>query len=160
MNDAARSGRSNSITDEETAWITNFTCTKPNDLGRAQELWTYRTLQQYIQSCCKESGYPGLKNISHATIRAILESNKIKSNKINYYPEWKEPEFEYKMHDVLLVYKQLEMCFNKERNLIIDMEEPKTVTVSYDEKSGIQALKNIAPVLPPTQKHGAVGRDY
>lgn len=160
MNDAARSGKPNSITDEEKAWITNIACTKPNDLGRAQELWTYRTLQQYIQSCCVEAGYPGLKRISHATVRSILEGNEIKPNKISYYLERKDPEFESKMHDVLLVYKQIEMCFDQEGNLVIDMEEPKTVTVSYDEKPGIQALKNIAPDLPPTQAHGTVGRDY
>ena len=123
MNDAARSGKPNSITNEEKAWITNIACTKPNDLGRAQELWTYRTLQQYIQSCCVEAGYPELKSISH-------------------------------------VYKQVGMCFDKEGNLVINMEEPKTVTVSYDEKPGIQALKNIAPDLPPAQTHGTVGRDY
>lgn len=160
MNDAARSGKPNSITDEEKIWITSIACTKPKDLGRAQELWTYRTLQQYIQACCAEAGYPGLKNISHSTVRSILEGNEIKPNKISYYLERKDPDFETKMHDVLLVYKQIEMCFDEEGNLVIDMEEPKTVTVSYDEKPGIQALKNIASDLPPTQEHGTVGRDY
>ncbi|MDE7222303.1 MAG: helix-turn-helix domain-containing protein [Acetatifactor sp.] len=79
MNDAARSGKPDSITDEEKVWITNIACTKPNNLGRAQELWTYRTLQQYIQSCCEEAGYLGLKRISHATVCSILEGNGIKS---------------------------------------------------------------------------------
>lgn len=160
MNDSARSGKPNIITDEEKAWITDIACTKPKDLGRAQELWTYRTLQQHIRSCCEGAGYPGLKSISHATVRAILEGNEIKPNKIRYYLERKDPEFDSKMHDVLLVYKQIEMCFDKDGNLVIDMDEPKTVTISYDEKPGIQALKNIAPDLPPTQGHGTVGRDY
>ena len=62
------------------------------------------------------------------------------------------------MREVLVVYKQVEMCFDDEGRLTIDM--PKTVTLSYDEKPGIQALKNIAPDLPPTQKHGTVSRDY
>jgi len=160
LNDSARSGRPNRICDDEKAWITNIACTKPKDIGYGEELWTYRTLQQYIQSCCVEAGYPELKSISHATVRSILEGNEIKPNKISYYLERKDPEFETKMHDVLLVYKQVEMCFDKEGNLVINMEEPKTVTVSYDEKPGIQALKNIAPDLPPTQTHGTVGRDY
>ena len=159
MKDAARSGKPNSITDEEKIWITNIAYTKPKELGRAQELWTYRTLQQYIQACCAEAGYPGLKSISHATVRSILESNEIKLNKISYYLERKNPEFETKMHDVLLVYKQIVMCFDKEGKLVIDMEEPKTVTVSYDEKPRIQALKNIAPDLPPLA-HGTSGWDY
>lgn len=160
MNDSARSGKPNVITDEEKAWITDIACTKPKDLGRAQELWTYRTLQQHIQSCCEGAGYSGLKSISHATVRAILEGNEIKPNKIRYYLERKDPEFDSKMHDVLLVYKQIEMCFDKDGSLAIDMDEPKTVTISYDEKPGIQAIKNTAPDLPPTQGHGTVGRDY
>jgi len=160
MNDSARSGKPNVITDEEKAWITNIACTKPKDLDMAQELWTYRILQQYIQTNCENANYIGLKRISHATVRSILEGNEIKPNKIRYYLERKDPEFETKMHEVLLVYKQVEMCFDENRNLIIDMKEPKTVTVSYDEKPGIQALKNTAPDLPPTGEHGTVGRDY
>ncbi len=160
MNDAARSGKPNVITDEEKAWITSIACTKPKELGMAQELWTYRTLQQYVRSKCENVGYPGLKHVSHATIRSILESNEIKPNKIRYYLERKDPEFSAKMHDVLLVYKQVEMCFDDNGKLIIDMHEPKTVTVSYDEKPGIQALKNIAPDLPPTKEHRTIGRDY
>ena len=160
MNDAARSGKPNVITDEEKAWITSIACTKPKELGMAQELWTYRTLQQYVRSKCENVGYPGLKQVSHATIRSILESNEIKPNKIRYYLERKDPEFSAKMHDVLLVYKQVEMCFDDNGKLIIDMHEPKTVTVSYDEKPGIQALKNIAPDLPPTKEHRTIGRDY
>ena len=64
------------------------------------------------------------------------------------------------MHDVLVVCKQIEMCFDEEGRLTIDMDAPKTVTLSYDEKPGIQALKNIAQDLPSTEEHGTVGRDY
>ena len=42
MNDSARSDKPNVITDEEKGWITNITCTKPAELGRVQELWTYK----------------------------------------------------------------------------------------------------------------------
>jgi len=160
MNDSVRPGKPNVITDEEKAWITNIACTKPKELGMAQELWTYRTFQQYIQNNCGNANYPGLKGISHATVRSILENNEIKPNKIRYYLERKDPEFETRMHDMLLVYKQVGMCFDENGNLIIDMKEPKTVTVSYDENPGIRALKNIAPDLPPTKEHGTVARDY
>ncbi len=160
MNDSARSGRPGTITDEEKAWITSIACTKPKELGMAQELWTYRTLQRYVHNNCTEAGYPALGGISHSAIRSILEGNALRPNKITYYLERKDPEFENKMHDVLMVYKQVELCFDKEGNLIINMDEPKTVTVSYDEKPGIQALKNIAPDLAPVKGHGTVGRDY
>lgn len=160
LNDASRSGKPNTISDEEKFWVTSIACIKPNELGYAQELWTYRKLRDHIRTNCEDAGYPGLAKISANTIYSILASNEIKPNKINYYLVRKDPDFEAKMHDVLVVYKQVEMCFDEEGSLTIDMDAPKTVTLSYDEKPGIQALKNIAQDLPPTQKHGTVGRDY
>lgn len=38
LNDSARRGRPNSIRDDEKAWITNIVCTKPKDIGYAEEL--------------------------------------------------------------------------------------------------------------------------
>ena len=160
INDSARTGKPNRITDDEKAWITNLACTKPKELGYAAELWTYRALRNHVQKNCVNAGYPELENISHNTVRTILESNEIKPNKITYYLEKKDPDFESKMHDVLLVYKQVEMCFDQNGNLMIPMEEPKTITVSYDENPGIQALENIAPDLAPKKGHGKVARDY
>ncbi len=160
INDPARSGKPGSISDEEKAWITNIACTKPKDNGLAEELWTYRSLQKYIRTQCGDAGYQGLSKISHNTVRMILESNGIKPNKMAYYLERKDPDFESKMHDVLVVYKQVSLCFDENGNVTIPMDEPKTVTVSYDEKPGIQALKNIAPDLPPKPGHGMVARDY
>ena len=160
LSDSDRSGKPNLITDEEKAYITSIACTKPKDLGQAAELWTFRLLRDYIREHCKDAGYPGLAKIAHTTVRSILESNEIKPNKMNYYLVKKDPEFQSKMHDVLVIYKQIEMCFDEDGNICIDMDEPKTVTISYDEKPGIQALKNIAPDLPPTKEHGTIGRDY
>lgn len=160
LNDAAKTGKPNAISDDEKAWVTNIACTKPKDIGYGEELWTYRALQKHIQKTCMDAGYPGLSKISHNTVRMILESNAIKPNKITYYLERKDPDFESKMHDVLVVYKQVSLCFDEAGNLIIPMDEPKTVTVSYDEKPGIQALQNIAPDLPPSAEHGMVSRDY
>ena len=160
INDSARTGKPGTISDDEKAWITSIACTKPKDLGYAQELWTYRKLRDHVRGACESAGFPGLKQISHNTVRMILERNSIKPNKITYYLEKKDSEFEAKMHDVLVVYKQVSMCFDSNGNLTIPMDQPKTVTVSYDEKPGIQALQNIAPDLPPTEKHGRVARDY
>ena len=160
INDSARTGKPGTISDDEKAWITSIACTKPKDLGYAQELWTYRKLRDHVRGACESAGFPGLKQISHNTVRMILEHNSIKPNKITYYLEKKDSEFEAKMHDVLVVYKQVSMCFDSNGNLTIPMDQPKTVTVSYDEKPGIQALQNIAPDLPPTGKHSRAARDY
>ena len=74
----------------------------------------------------------------------------IKPFKIKYYLERKDPDFENKMHDVLLVYKQVEMQFDDNGNIIIPDNGHLTHTISYDEKPGIQAISNTAPDLRPT----------
>lgn len=56
------------------------------------------------------------------------------------------------MNDVLIVYKQIEIQF--ETN-----ETNGTVTISYDEKPGIQAIANTAEDLLPNREHGFIGRD-
>ena len=84
----------------------------------------------------------------------------IKPFKIKYYLERKDPDFENKMHDVLLVYKQVEMQFDDEGNIIIPDGGHLTHTVSYDEKPGIQAIANKYPDYDPTLENGFVRRDY
>lgn len=39
------------------------------------------------------------------------------------------------------------------------MEGPKTITVSYDEKPGVQAIACTAPDQLPTSEHGFIARD-
>ncbi len=112
---------------------------KPKDIGYAEELWTYRSLQKHIREHCADAGYPGLSQISLNTVRTILKNNNIKLNKITYYLERRDPDFESKMHEVLVLYKQVSLCFDAEGHLIIPMNEPKIVTVSYNKKPSTQA---------------------
>ncbi len=47
------------------------------------------------------------------------------------------------------------------QNTSISKESPKTITVSVDEKPGVQAIGNTVPDLAPQPgKHPRVGRDY
>lgn len=46
------------------------------------------------------------------------------------------------MHDVLLVYKQVEMQLDDNGSIIIPDNGHLTHTISYDEKTGIQAVAN------------------
>jgi transposase len=152
LRDDAGRGRKAIISDEDKTYIRNLACQKPSELGYAQELWTVRSLQNHIRKTCVEAGYPSLVSIVPSTVNKILNDVAIKPHKIRYYLEKRDPEFEKKMNDVLLVYKQIEIQF--ETN-----EETGTITISYDEKPGIQAIGNVADDLPPTMKHGFVGRD-
>ena len=64
------------------------------------------------------------------------------------------------MHQVLLVYKQIEMLFDENGELYIPAGEQDVHTVSYDEKPGIQAIATTSPDLPPTKENGTIKRDY
>lgn len=157
-------GRKAEITDEEKAWIKNIACKKPKDLGFAAELWTYRILTQYINQNAEAAGYPRLSTVRSNTINQILLSSDIKPYKIRYYCEKRDPDFEEKMHNVLVVYKQLEFCFDEDGSdndgTLQEPDGRKTHVLSYDEKPGIQATAVTGEDLNPTEGNGYVARDY
>ena len=157
--DDQRTGRPVEITDDAVAWIINIACQRPADLGYSQELWTLKNLHQHIQSHAKEAGYERLATITKPMVQKILQRSEIKPFKVRYYCEKRDPDFETKMHDVLVVYKQLSMQFDENGNLIIPEDEPMVHTVSCDEKPGIQALSTTSDDLRPTEENGCVYRD-
>ena len=63
-------------------------------------------------------------------VQKILQRSDIKPFKIKYYCEKRDPDFEAKMHEVLVVYQQIEMQFDEDGNLIIPQDEPMIHTVS------------------------------
>lgn len=158
--DKQRSGRPVEITDDAVAWIIDVACQRPADLGYSQELWTLKNLHQHIQSHAEEAGFPRLKTITKPMVQKILKRNAIKPFKIKYYCEKRDPEFETKMHDVLVVYKQVSMQFDADGNIIIPDDGPMVHTVSCDEKPGIQAIATTSDDLRPTKENGEVMRDY
>ena len=157
--DDKRKGRPVEITDDAIAWIISIACQRPADLGYAQELWTLNALHKHIQKHAEEAGYPRLTTITKPYIQKFLKEQDIKPFKIRYYCEKRDPDFESKMHEVLLVYKQIEMQFDENGTLIVPDDYKLTITVSYDEKPGIQAISNTAPDLRPTTENGEVYRD-
>ena len=83
---------------------------------------------------------------------------------MTYYCEKRDPDFDNKMHDVLVIYKQLELRFDED-GVFVPFPEGETVvhTLSYDEKPGIQAIATTCPDKPPvpdTEKISTVVRDY
>ena len=114
--DDDRSGRPIEITDDAKAWIISIACQKPCELGYAAELWTLAALHKHIQSFADDAGFPRLKTVTRPWLQKYLKKMDIKPFKIKYYLERKDPDFENKMHNVLLVYKQVEMQFDKNGN--------------------------------------------
>lgn len=159
LSDNSRPGRPATISDEAKMWVRNIACQKPNAYGYPQELWTLEKLRKHIRRTCEESGYLELKDIAKSKVWEILNAANIKPHRIRYYLENRDPDFETKMHDILLVYKQVELMFDENGNLVWPDAETKTITLSYDEKPGVQAIANVADDLLPTERHGFVGRD-
>lgn len=157
--DAPGRGRNAEITDEEKAWIINIACQKPIDFGYAAETWTYAKLTSHINKTAEAAGYTRLSTIHKSTVNTILDEADIKPHKITYYCENRDPDFDSKMHNVLLVYKQLEMQFDESGKLIISEDTPIHV-LSYDEKQGIQAIATTSDDLMPDEKHSTINRDY
>lgn len=158
--DAKRSGRPAEVSDDAKAWIINLACQRPADLGYSQELWTLAKLHKHIQQHAQQAGFPRLTTITKAYVQKLLQDNQIKPFKIKYYCEKRDPDFESKMHEVLVVYKQVEMQFDENGNIIVPDDYKLTITVSYDEKPGIQAIVNTSKDLRPTGDNGEVYRDY
>lgn len=158
--DAPGRGRNAEITDDEKAWIISVACQKPTAFGHSAETWTYAKLTEHINKTAESAGHTRLSTISKTSVKNILDAANIKPHRIQYYCENRDPDFDAKMHQVLLVYKQIEMLFDENGELFIPAGEQDIHTVSYDEKPGIQAIATTSPDLPPTAKNGTIKGDY
>lgn len=162
LKDLSGRGVNAEISNEDKAWVINLACSSPQDYGYANELWTYSLLSKHIKESCEAKGYPKLKNAGKSLVHGILDKEGIKPHKVTYYLERRDERFEEKMAQVLSVYKEVQLINMSEAEQGIASElTRKHTTVSYDEKPGIQAIKNIAAqLLPVPGRYKTVGRDY
>jgi transposase len=145
------------ITPEAKAWVVHLACAKPKELGYASELWTRQALANHVRGHASAAGHPSLAMAAKATVQRILAQQHLQPHKVKYYLERRDPEFEVKMKEVLMVYQEV-MLQNQAASTA---GTPPVITVSIDEKPGVQALENTAPDLPPVpQKHSTAGRDH
>jgi transposase len=142
------------ITEEAKAWVINLACSKPTEHGYAAEMWTRSALANHVRKHAEEAGHECLQKAAKATIQRILEGHPLRPHKIAYYLEKRDPEFDRKMAEVLCIYKEV--------NLQTETAEGQSiVTVSVDEKPGVQAIQNIAPdLMPEPGKRSRIMRDY
>ena len=139
LEDRPGRGRKPEITAEARAWIMAVACTKPVDLGYPEELWATRTLALHARP-----------------------------HKIEYYLERRGPEFDTKMAQILMVYREVQVLQEKlQAGDKAETDEGQLMAVlSLDEKPGIQAIGKeethaFLPDLPPVPgKHPANSRDY
>jgi transposase len=141
------------------AWVVHLACSKPKDLGYAAELWTRKSLAGHVRRHAREAGFPELARAVKATVQRILEDPQVKPHKVTYYLERRDPDFESKMREVLMVYQ--EVMVQNQAGAAVPEVLPTVITVSIDEKPGVQAIENTAPDLPPVPgKHPTVARDH
>jgi len=146
------------ITEAAKAWVISVACIKPKDLGLAAELWTLSALARHIAVHAEAAGFPRLARAGKSTVWRILNEHQLKPHKITYYLEKRDPDFDRKMHEVLMVYQDVSLAAAGE----LQAEGPHPVyTISVDEKPGVQALGLTAPILPPVPGQApTVSRDY
>lgn len=146
------------ITEAAKAWVVHLACSKPREYGYAAELWTRRSLALHVRRQAVAAGHPSLARAAKATIQRILAQQPLHPDKVTYYLERRDPAFEAKMREVLLVYQEVML-----QNQAGGASEvwPPVITVSVDEKPGLQALANTAPDLPPVPgRHSTLARDH
>uniref|UniRef100_UPI0025A6295D transposase n=1 Tax=Enterocloster clostridioformis TaxID=1531 RepID=UPI0025A6295D len=129
----------------------------PSAFGLPAELWYPLSLTRYINSVAEQEGYPRMATASEFSIRKILRKAMLNPHKVTYYCEKRDPDFEKKMHDVLVIYKQVELRFDENGSLIpFAGDEEPVHTLSYDEKPGIQAIATTSgdalPLVSNTHK--------
>ena len=145
------------ITEEAKAWVVNLACKKPTDYGYAAEMWTRRALAEHARKYGPAAGHDCLKKAAKATIQRILDEHPVRPHKMAYYLERRDPEFEKKMEDVLCVYREVAL----QNEAAQPGDVPSIMTVSIDEKPGVQAIKSVAPdIMPEPGKQSRILRDY
>jgi transposase/DNA-binding NarL/FixJ family response regulator len=144
------------ITEEAKAWVVHLACSKPKDHGYAAELWTRSLLAKHVRQNAAGAGHPSLAKAVKATVHRILSAQDLHPERVRYYLEKRDPEFEAKMKVVLLVYQEIALQNEAQSGGTL-----RIITVSADEKPGLQALANTAPDLPPVAgHHPTVARDH
>ena len=138
------------LTEEAKAWVVHLACSKPKEYGYAAEIWSRQALARYVRQHAVDQGHPSLARASKATVQRILTDQSLRPHKVTYYLERRDPDFESKMREVLLVYQEVAL-----QNELLAGAAPiyNVITVSVDEKPGVQAIRNTCPDLPPVPSH-------
>ncbi|MEO6320854.1 MAG: IS630 family transposase, partial [Polaromonas sp.] len=139
-------------------WVVSIACAKPKDHGLAAELWSISGLAKFVCEHAQTAGFPRLAKAGKSTVWRILDECDIKPHKIRYYLEKRDPEFDRKMQEVLMVYRDVSLT---REGAVHDARPQPIYCVSVDEKPGIQAIGLSAPDLPPVEgKASTFSRDY
>ena len=136
LKDTYHSPKKPVITDSAKAWVVHLACSKPKDLGYAAEVWTRQSLAKHARDHAVEAGHPSLSRAGKATVQRILAEQPLQPQKVKYYMERRDPAFEAKMKEVLLVYQEVSL----QNQGLQQTDTGKVITVSVDEKPACKPL--------------------
>lgn len=143
-------GAAPKITEAAKTWALSLACQKPKELGYAAEVWSRSALAAHLRQHAQSAGHPSLARASKATVQRLLREHALQPQKVAYYLERCDPEFDRKMAEVVAIYTE------------VAADPPSDiVTLSVDEKPGVQAIANTAPDRPPVPgRHRTHARDH
>ncbi len=146
LDDRPRPGKEPTITAEAKAWLVSLACRKAKELGYPHELWTTRLLARHAREHGPAAGHACFAKLVQGTVCKILDRHAVKPHKVRYYLERRDPDFDEKMAQVLCVYREVEIL---KQAAAAQTPTEAVAIVSYDEKTGMQAIATTAPDLPP-----------
>ena len=153
IRDTQHKPREAEITDDAKAWVVNLACSKPKDLGYAAELWTRSALARHVRQVAVESGFPALAKAGKATVQRILTAQTLQPHKVKYYLEKRDPEFDRKMKDVLLVYREVALrneALAKGEEPLTDLRFHSASSFGGNRLTGLNLSKRIAKIALTT----------
>ena len=140
LDDLARSGRPSKISSLERHQVVAAACKSPREFGVSREVWSHESLRDAVV----ETGL--VREISTATVHAILDEAEIKPHRVKSWCHSTDPEFQSKMRAIVRLYSR------RPRG------EP---VLCIDEKTGMQALSRSRDLrLPEPDRAGRFEFEY
>jgi transposase len=140
LNDRKRSGRGIKILLEDQNRVCKLLCEKPSDHELVGDRWTLKRASNYLRQC-NQPFKNSLENVSPSYICKLCKKRNIVPHKIRSYLTSNDPQFKEKAHKIASIYQEIR-----------DGNTRNKVTISVDEKTSIQALKNIHKEIMPLEK--------
>ena len=127
LRDERRSGRPAQITSLERHQVIAAACSDPSAYGLERSVWSHESLADALE----DSGQ--VRSISSTTVGRILAEAEIKPHRVKTWCHSSDPEYQSKMEAIVALYVS---------------PPPHEPVLSIDEKSGIQVLSRLRPMVP------------
>ncbi len=157
--DAPGCGRKAEFTDDERAWMVDLAAGGPSASAMPPHL-EVRAAHVAHSRGRWSVGHTRWPNQHESTVHRILDEAEVKPFRIRHRCERRDPDFDEKTRNVLLVHEQLSMQFHEDGNLVLQDGGDAVHVLSYDEMPGIQAVVTTLYDLMADAGHGTRIQDY